>query len=204
MKNVFRMVIFAVLGIVGTASMAGGAIPMMTGQEPLPTPPNYTYNLGVETIDQRMFRMFHEMTKMPSSRVTSISIEDKKRIDALYDNLVNVITQVGVTGQTCTTDFAYLYEIDLTEIEGPFVDVENEAINSALKYLYGSNLAMRTSQSTRRNDCLDAPDAENLIAAVAKSREWVENFYLNSNPMDMPQSAPSQDIIEPASYPAAQ
>ena len=175
-------------------------IGMATGQNPLPTPPTDTLNLGVQSIDARMFRIIHELTKNVSARVTAIDAPDKGRMDAYYGELLATIDNVGVAGtESCTTDFHYLYRIPLTDIDAPILPVENEAINSAVMYLYGANINLRISQSTRRNDCLEQTDYDDLVAAVNKSKSWLDLFFADHTPLDMPQSHPQRDIVEPTS-----
>ena len=175
-----------------------GSDRVATQQTPIPEPPEYTLNIGVQQIDARMFRIVHELTKNISARVSAIDPQDKGRMDAMYQELLDSVTAVGVAGDpSCTTDFHYLYALGLTNIVEPILPVENEAINSAVAYVYAANVGLRISQSTRRNDCLEATDAEDLVAAINKSKKWLDDFFASHTPMDMPQSHPQRDVVEP-------
>ena len=158
-----------------------------------PGVPCATYNVCVLGIDERIWRITQELRKNVSARVTAMSENDKKRIDSYYEMLI-AYTELAAENMQ---DFHYQIEFALTDIlaiQGP---VENEAINSALQYLWGADVNLRQSQSARLNDGLLPQDKEDFLNAVKKSQSMVNNAFDNFNPLDMPQSNPRRAVVAP-------
>ena len=159
-----------------------------------PGMPCATFNVGIMGIDSRIFRMTQEMTKNISSRVTGFSEDDKQRIDSYYEELV---TFVGLVGNSIS-DFHGLIQWPLSDIREVQTPVENETVNAALSYLWGADYNLRISQSARLNDGILETDQKDLLDAIAKSKALIDAFYTSYNPMDLPQSAPRANVVQPA------
>lgn len=157
--------------------------------------PCATFNLAVQILDGKIFRITQELTKNQSSRVTAFSDDDKLRIDAYYDELLRVVDEVGDT----ISDFHGLIQWPLSDLQGVQAPVENEIVNAALGYLWSADYNLRISQSARINDGLMINDKNDFVNAVNKSKQQIDGFFDSSNPMDMPQSNPRKPVISPAS-----
>ncbi len=158
-----------------------------------PGVPCATNNLCVLGIDERIWRITQELTKNVSARVTAFSADDKERIDSYYASLLSFADNAG----SDFLDLHYLAEFTLTDIVGAQVPVENEAINAAVQYLLGADINLRISQSSRINDGILPTDLDDFKTAVEKSKRMVDNAYDNFNPMDMPQSNPRRQVVNP-------
>lgn len=160
-----------------------------------PETPCATHNLVVWNVDSRVRRIIEELTRNVSSRIVGFTPDDKERIDAMFAELLRFINQ----STTDILDLHYLAEFKLTDISLIAVTVENETVNSALAYLIGANINLRMSQSTRMNDSLLEFDKKDLIDAINKAKRLIDGFWENDNPMDLPQSNPSQPVQDPTS-----
>lgn len=159
-----------------------------------PDAPCATFNVAVQIIDSKIYRITQELTKNVSSRVTAFSADDVERISSYYDELLRVIGEVGGS----ISDVHGLIQWPLASLTEIQVPVENEAANAALAYLWTGDYNLRVSQSSRINDGLLATDKKDLEDLVNKSRQQIDGFVASSNPMDMPQSNPRQPVISPA------
>ena len=160
-----------------------------------PDVPCATHNICVWNVDSRISRIIQELTRNVSSRVVGFTADDKARIDAYYTELLDFID----TSTASILDLHYLVEFKLADIQLIATQVENEAVNSALAYLLGADINLRISQSTRMNDSLLDSDKADLVDAVTKSKGVIDSFYTNHNPMDMPQSNPTEGVVNPTS-----
>ncbi len=160
-----------------------------------PAVPCATYNLSVLSIDQQVYRMVQEMQRSQSSRVTAYSLDDKERIDSYYAQLVAIVNQTGST----IMDYHGLIQYELSPLLDTIHKVENEATNTALQYLVSGVANLRISQSARLNDGLLPNDMEDFLDIVAKSKLILDDLYNSFNPVDMPQSNPSQGVTTPTS-----
>ena len=158
-----------------------------------PEVPCATHNICVWNIDSRISRILQELTRNVSSRVVGFTADDKARIDSYYVELLDFIN----TSTANILDLHYLVEFKLVDISLIATQVENEAVNSALAYLLGADINLRISQSTRMNDSLLESDKTDLVDAINKSKAVIDSFYTNHNPMDMPQSNPTEDVVMP-------
>jgi len=159
-----------------------------------PGVPCATHNLVVKELDARIWRITQELTKNVSARVTAMSAADKARIDSYYAALLAYAATAG----NSMLDFHWLIDMELTDILGIQMPVENEAINAALRYLMGADLNLRISQSARINDGLLEQDYQDFVDAVLKSKAVLDEAFLSEfNPLDMPQSNPRQEVVNP-------
>lgn len=158
-----------------------------------PEVPCATHNVCVLSIDSYMWRIGQEMVRNVSSRVTAFSDDDIARIASYYDKLVALINATSTT----IADFHFLVEFKLSPLLTELPMVENDTVNAVLNYLLGANVNMRISQSARLNDALLDQDRNDLLDAISKSRALFEAMVQNFNPQDMPQSSPSQPVVEP-------
>ncbi len=158
-----------------------------------PDVPCATHNASVLAIDNYIYRVAQEMTKNQSSRVTSFSSDDIERINSYYAKLSDVIDATGDT----ISDFHWLVQFALAPLLTTIPPVENDAVNTVLTYLLGADMNLRVSQSTRLNDGLLPQDKKDLVDAIAKSKALFDTLASTHNPHDMPQSSPSQPVVEP-------
>lgn len=160
-----------------------------------PTVPTETANMAVRNIDDAIFRVVMEQARMVSARVTSISDDDKVRLDSYYAWMLRVIE----TATDSMSDFHYLATMPLSDIQAAGALIENPAIMAAMHHLIGANVNMRISPSGRGNDSLTPQDKTDLVDAVTKSKTYIDDFYSNDNPLDLNQSAPRQPVVMPMS-----
>ncbi len=158
-----------------------------------PGVPCATNNLCVLGIDERIWRITQELTKNVSARVTAFSVDDKTRIDSYYQALLSYAQDAG----SDFLDLHYLAEFTLTDLVAIQVPVENEAINAAVQYLLGADINLRISQSSRINDGMLPTDLQDFVQAVNKSKRLIDAAFDNFNPIDMPQSNPRRDLVNP-------
>ena len=160
-----------------------------------PDVPCATHNLCVLGLDQRIYRLAQELNKQQSARITGLMDKDKARYDQYYDELLGFAATAGTDPQ----DFHWLVQYKLAPLIDELPPVENEAINTVLGYLLGADLNLRISQSTRLNDGLLPQDLEDFNDAVNKSKSLLDTAFGSAlNPMDRPQSSPSQPVRTPA------
>ncbi len=158
-----------------------------------PEVPCATHNVSVLSIDNYIYRVAQEMTKNQSSRVTAFSADDISRINDYYAKLDDIINATGDT----ISDFHWLVQWKLAPMISTLPPVENDAVNAVLSYLLGADMNLRVSQSTRLNDGLLTQDKKDLQDAIAKSKSLFDQLAAQHNPHDMPQSSPSQPVVEP-------
>lgn len=165
-----------------------------TNQIVAPDVPCATHNLVVLNVDQRISRIVQELTRNVSSRIVGFTPDDKERIDSYYGELLGFIER----STSDILDLHYLAEFKLVDFQLLAVRVENEAVNAALAYLLGADINLRISASTRMNDSLLESDKKDLVDAINKSQRLINDFFDNNNPMDMPQSNPSEPVQDPS------
>ena len=158
-----------------------------------PGVPCATHNLCVLGVDQRIYRMTIEMTQSVSGRVSGMSADDKQRIDSYYAELIDYANNAGAT----LMDFHYLADMALTDLISIQLPTDNDGINTACQYLLGADINLRVSASSRLNDGILATDLKDFTDAVNKSKDLLDHIYNNYNPMDYPQSNPSQPVATP-------
>ncbi len=158
-----------------------------------PGVPCATHNLCVLGIDQRVYRLTREMTQSVSSRVSGMSTDDKERIDAYFAELIDYTNLAGAT----LMDFHFLAEFSLTDLIGIQMPTDNDGINACAQYLLGADINLRQSASSRLNDGLLATDLNDFMTAVDKAKMLLDNIYANFNPMDYPQTNPSEVVATP-------
>ena len=158
-----------------------------------PDVPCATFNVGVQIIDNRIYRITQELGRNVSSRVTAFTANDLERIEAYFVDLVDVIENIGAS----ISDFHGLIQWPLTNLAAVQLPVENEAVNSCLSYLLAADFNLRISASARINDGLIEHDKTDLLDAIAKAQSMINRFATVSNPLDQPQSNPREPVATP-------
>lgn len=160
-----------------------------------PDVPCATHNICVQAIDMMIYRTVQELTKSVSGRVTGLTQKDMDRIDTYYNRIIEYVDLVSQD----MVDYKYLIQLKLTDIQVYAIQVENEAVNAAVQYLLASDIQIRICQSTRLNDGLLEPDKEDLLEGINKSKSVIDLYFGSNNPLDMPQSTPSKEVVLPTS-----
>ena len=162
-----------------------------------PVVPSTTNNISVQLLDSAVYRMCKELSRMVSSRMTTLTDDDKTRCDAHYAWLLRLVETTTAT----TSDFHYLGVLPLRDLNEATALVENPALQAAQNQLVASDINLRISPSGRANDSLTPQDKIDFVDAVKKSQTYINDFAASDNPLDLNQSAPDKPVVEPMAIP---
>jgi hypothetical protein len=164
-----------------------------------PEVPETTNNMSVQIVDSAIYRICKELSRMTSARMTTITDDDKTRCDQFYAWLLRLIE----TTTASISDFHYLANMPLRDLNESTALVENPALQAAQNHLVGADVNLRISPSGRANDSLTPQDKADLVEAINKSKSYINDFHANDNPLDLNQSAPDKPVVSPMQMPVA-
>jgi len=162
-----------------------------------PTVPTTTNNMSVQILDNAVYRICKELSRMVSARMTSITDDDKARCDQFFAWLFRLIETTTAT----TSDFHYLATMPLRDFNEATALVENTSFQAAQNHLVAAMVNLRISPSGRANDSLTPQDKTDFVNAVKKAQTYVDEFHGQDNPLDLNQSAPDKPVVDPMNLP---
>jgi len=161
-----------------------------------PDVPCATHNLLIQNLDVQIYRTIEELIRAQSGRVTGMRATDHARYMSYFAKIKDNVNRYG---NDEGIDSHYLVILKLTDINLMVEKTENDDVNLAVSYLLSAAITLRISQSTRLNDGMKIHDKEDFLEAIDKAEAVIDNSFQVANPMDMPQSSPRTDVINPTS-----
>ena len=159
-----------------------------------PDIPCYVHNDDIKGLTNRVYRALAELSKAQSGRVTALRTADYDRFMAI---VAEVLADANAAGSN-HGDTDTLIRWPVKDFAAVIVDTENEAINDAQMKFIKAALHLIQSQSGRLNDGLLPADLSVFVGEVNAAAAELTRFYEGHNPMDMRNSTPSVDVVEPA------
>lgn len=152
------------------------------------------YNMNLASCIDRLNRYIAEMQKCQSSGTNTFFEVDLKRIQDYLADLESIFD--WVEGQkTLDLPKTSPQEIALS----PMIDkiqVDNEMVSDIVNYLITLRDEMRLSQSNRQSTGFHLDDLTRFRAVVESLKNYLTNHVSGHNPMDMPESYPTEILPE--------
>lgn len=160
-----------------------------------PDVPCATHNVLVQALDTIIARVVQELIKAQSGRVTAMKPTDYERYMSYFKKIKDI---TNAYGSNEGIDSHYLIQLKLQPLDILVQRTENDDINLAVNYLLSADITLRISQSSRLNDGMISHDKQDFLEAIKKAETVIDNAFQVGNPMDMPQSSPSTDVVIPS------
>jgi len=150
------------------------------------------YNHDVSNLVRRMRRFKEEMVKSVSSGVSELVSHDYVRLNS-YLAAIKFFKAWMVSQPVLDLPESSPEEIELGEMpEAQMVDNDDLALIIKLFELVEYELV--NSQSARRSTGLVSHDALRFDSYVEKIERFLADFVDNTNPLDLPESAPAVEM----------
>lgn len=153
---------------------------------------NVVYNMDVIGIYERLNRFIEEVTKAVSSNLSLTNEFDIGRLQSYLDSVDRYHAWIVAQPQMDlpeTSPRAYTLKAPPPEIE-----IENEDMDDCLRQLRAARDEIINSQSARMPAGLIKPDSLRLTACIAKTRAFLADYVLPTQPLDLPESTPAQPM----------
>lgn len=154
-------------------------------------------NQDVAGLTERVDEVIYEIAKSQSANLTDMRAFDRTRIDQYNAMLKRYAT--WVTGapdvdlpETHPRDYPIKYiseEVD--------ADVENKGLRDLIRYYRAIITEVTNSQSARAANGLTVHDKRRFDLVMEKIENFLTEYLDETQPLDMPESAPSSDAVGP-------
>ena len=154
-------------------------------------------NQDVAGIAERVDEVIYELLKCQSAGLTDMRSFDRVRIDqyiAMLDRYANWVVEAPELDLPETHPRPY--EIKYIS-EGVSLDIENKALRDVVRMYQAMIIEQTTSQSARAATGLTSHDKRRFDLIQTKVKAFMVNYVDETQPIDMPESAPSSPMIEP-------
>lgn len=148
----------------------------------------FVYNGDVVGLYNRINRFIEEAQKSVSADVSLTNSFDITRLNSYLDSVDRF--QAWVVSQPL---------LDLPETSPrqytlfpaiPAVEIENDDLDDIVRLLRLARDEMTNSQSARLSSGLIAPDSSRLTMIIAKTRKFLNDYIVPTQPLDLPESSP--------------
>lgn len=153
-------------------------------------------NADVAGLAERTDEVIYEVAKSQSANLTDMRPFDRERIDQYntmlkrYANWVVAAPDVDLP-ETHPRSYPIKYiSKDLSD------DVENKAVRDLVRYYRSLITEITNSQSARLANGLTKHDKRRFDLIMEKIENFLSEYVDETQPLDMPESAPSSDAVE--------
>lgn len=153
------------------------------------------YNDDVRGFVLRIDRFLQEMNKSQSANITEFVSFDVDRLKSYLQVCEAYLSWVSAAPQL---DLPETHPLELVNPPMPELPtVENPMIDDVLRLMVRLRGEALRSQSSRRASGLVSFDLERFKAILGKIGAYLDDFVATVNPVDLPESSPSQPITGP-------
>ena len=154
-------------------------------------------NQDIAGLAERIDEVIFEVARSQSANLTDMRGFDRTRIDEYramlqrYADWVVDAPDVDLP-ETHPRDYPIKYISENVD-----ADVENKALRDLIRYLRALLTELTNSQSARAANGLTVHDKRRFDLVMTKVGNFLGDYVDNTQPVDMPESAPSSEGVEP-------
>lgn len=153
-------------------------------------------NQDVAGLVERTDEVIFEIAKSQSANLTDMRGFDRTRIDE-YNAMLNRYAAWITGAPDVDLPETHPREYDVKYIsESVDADVENKALRDLIRYYRAIITEMSNSQSARAANGLTTHDKRRFDLVMTKIQNFLTDYVDETQPVDMPESAPSSDAVE--------
>jgi hypothetical protein len=154
-------------------------------------------NQDVAGLAERTDEVIYELVKSQSANLTDMRPFDRTRIDEYNAMLVRYAAWLVDAPdvdlpETHPRSYAITFLTESLEL-----DVENKAIRDLVRMYQAVITELTNSQSARAANGLTTHDKRRFDLLMTKIEQFLTEYVDNTQPLDMPESAPSSDAVGP-------
>jgi hypothetical protein len=154
-------------------------------------------NQDVAGLAERTDEVIYEIMKSQSANLTDLRPFDRTRIteyNAMLNRYAAWITEAPDVDLPETHPRTYVMKFIS---EGLEFDIENKALRDLVRMYQAIITEMTNSQSARAANGLTTHDKRRFDLVMEKIQKFLVDYVDETQPLDMPESAPSSDAIGP-------
>jgi len=153
-------------------------------------------NQDVAGLAERVDEVIYEIARSQSGNLTDMRPFDRARIDQ-YNAMLNRYAAWVSDAPDVDLPETHPRDYPLKYIsESVDADVENRALRDLIRYYRAIITEMTNSQSARAANGLTTHDKRRFDLVMEKIEKFLVDYVDNTQPLDMPESAPSSDAVE--------
>lgn len=146
-------------------------------------------NHDIAGLNSRMNRFIEELVKSVSSGTSQLNQFDQQRLTTYLDAIDTYHGWV-IAQPNLDLPETHPRAITLTQVVPP-ITVENDSINDLVRLLTIARDEIVNSQSARDAAGLNPFDSARLRNIINKSRKFLSDYIVPTNPLDLPESSPA-------------
>ena len=152
-------------------------------------------NQDVAGLTERVDEVIYEISRSQSSNLTDMRPFDRTRVteyNAMLNRYAAWITDAPDIDlpETHPRDYPIKYIS-----EGVDADVENKAMRDLIRMYRAIIIELTSSQSARAANGLTVHDKRRFDLVMEKIGKFLNDYVDNTQPLDMPESAPSSEAV---------
>lgn len=154
------------------------------------------FNQDVAGLTERIDEIIYEIAKSQSAGLTDMRSFDRTRLTQYVELLKRYAAWVTDAPdvdlpETHPRDYPIKYISEAIDDE-----VENKALRDLIRYLRSLITELTNSQSAKQANGLTTHDKRRFDLVVQKVEAFLTDYVDNTQPIDMPESAPSSEPVE--------
>jgi len=154
-----------------------------------------TYNHDVAGLARHINRFVYELVHAVSANSSATNSYDLSRVHSYLD-AIDSYHQWVISHPQLDLPETHPRGIEIEDVPAA-EKIENESINDLAYLLTLARDELLNSQSSRHGSGLNKFDSARLTATVAKARAFLQNYVETVTPLDLPESSPLRDGVEP-------
>jgi len=154
------------------------------------------HNQDIAGLAERIDEIVFEVAKSQSAGLTDMRPFDRTRIGE-YVALLNRYADWVVSAPDVDLPETHPREHPIKYISADVDDdLENKSLRDLVRYLRALITELTNSQSAKQANGMTTHDKRRFDLVMAKVAAFLSDYVDNTQPVDMPESAPSSDTIE--------
>ena len=154
-------------------------------------------NQDVAGLVERFDEVIYEVASSQSANLTDMKAFDRTRIDQ-YNAMLKRYADWAFVAPDVDLPETHPRSYSITYIsEAVNTDIENKALRDLIRYYRAGITEMSSSQSARAANGLTTHDKRRFDLIMEKIENFLTQYVDETQPLDMPESAPSSDAVEP-------
>lgn len=152
-------------------------------------------NQDVAGLAERTDEVIYEVAKSQSANLTDLRPFDRTRINEYIEMLKRYAAWVVAAPDVDLPEtHPRAYSIKFIS-EGVDMDIENKALRDLIRMFQAIITELTNSQSARAASGLTVHDKRRFDLVIQKVEAFLDDYVAQTQPLDMPESAPSSDAV---------
>jgi len=153
-------------------------------------------NQDVAGLAERVDEVIFEVARSQSANLTDMRPFDRTRIDE-YNGMLNRYAAWVTDAPDIDLPETHPRDYPIKYISADVdADVENKALRDLIRMYRSLITELTNSQSARAANGLTVHDKRRFDLVMQKIEKFIVDYVDNTQPLDMPESAPSSDAVE--------